>query len=258
MNDAQAGLTALITAGGSGTGRAMAEAFSAAGARVWVTDISQSALDNCPQDWLRDCVDVADPSAMSGLFQRVRDVWGGLDTLCANAGTAGMTALTEDQNFAEFQRCLAVNLGGALLATQGALPLMKAAGSGCIIFTGSTAGLFGCPYRAPYVAAKWAINGLMKTVAMEAGSYGIRANVIAPGCVEGPRIDGVIEREAVAKCTTPDIIRNAYKSGTSLRAFARPQDVAAMAVFLASDAGARISGQILTIDGHTENPDPKL
>lgn len=257
MNDAQAGSTVLITAGGSGIGRAMAEAFAVAGARVWITDISQSALDSCPPDWLRDCVDAADPSAMSELFQRVRKTWGGLDTLCANAGTAGMTALIEDQDFAEFQRCLAVNLGGALLATQGALPLMKVARSGCIIFTGSTAGLFGCPYRSPYVAAKWAINGLMKTVAMEAGLYGIRANVIAPGCVEGPRIDGVIDREALARGATPDAIRNAYKAGTSLRAFARPQDVAAMAVYLASDAGARISGQILTIDGHTENPYPK-
>lgn len=257
MNDARAGSTVLITAGGSGIGRAVAEAFAATGARVWITDISQSALDSCPTEWQRDCLDAADPVAVSELFQRVQKTWGGLDTLCPNAGTPGTTALVEDQDFAAFQRCLAVNLGGALLAAQGALPMMKAAGSGSIIFTGSTAGQFGSPYRAPYVAAKWAINGLMKTVAMEAGPYGIRANVIAPGCVEGPRIDGVIEREAVVKGTTADIIRKAYEAGTSLQVFARPQDVAAMAVFLASDAGARISGQTLTIDGHTENPDPK-
>lgn len=114
------------------------------------------------------------------------------------------------------------------------------------------------PYRALYVAAKWAINGLMKTIAMAAGPYGIRANVIAPACVEGTRIGGVIEREAVAKGTTSDIIRNACMAGTSLRALARPQDMADMAALLASVAGARISGQILVIDGHTENPDPKL
>ena len=257
MTDTRASHKVLITAGGSGIGRAMAEAFAATGASVWITDISQDALDDCPREWQRDCVDVADPAAMAALFGRVRAQWGGLDTLCANAGTSGATALVEDQDFADFQRCLAVNLGGAVLAVQGALPLMKAARRGCVIFTGSTAGLFGCPYRAPYVAAKWAINGLMKTVAMEAGPYGIRANVIAPGCVEGPRIDGVIDREAAAKGTTPDLIRDAYKAGTSLRTFVRPQDVAAMAVYLASEAGSRISGQMLTIDGHTENPDPK-
>jgi NAD(P)-dependent dehydrogenase (short-subunit alcohol dehydrogenase family) len=136
--------------------------------------------------------------------------------------------------------------------------MMKRAGRGCIIFTGSTSGQFGTPLRAPYVAAKWAVNGLMKTVAMEAGPFGIRANTIAPGCVEGPRIEHVIEREAAAKGTTSAVVRAAYEAGTSLRSFVTAEDIAAMAVFLASPAGARISGQVLTLDGHTENPDPKV
>lgn len=129
---------------------------------------------------------------------------------------------------------------------------------GGIVFTGSTSGQFGTPLRAPYVAAKWAVNGLMKTVAMEAGPFGIRANVIAPGCVEGPRIERVIEREAAAKGTTPAQVRAAYEAGTSLRTFVTAGDVAAMAVYLASPAGERISGQVITLDGHTENPDPKV
>ena len=77
--------------------------------------------------------------------------------------------------------------------------MMNQQGSGSIIFTSSTAGLYGFPYRAPYCASKWAVIGMMKTIAMEAGPYGVRANVIAPGCVEGERIDGVIEREARQK-----------------------------------------------------------
>lgn len=136
--------------------------------------------------------------------------------------------------------------------------MMKAARGGCILFTGSTLGQFGTPYRAPYVASKWAIDGLMKTVAMEAGPFGIRANVLAPACVEGPRIDGVIAREAAAKGTTPEAVRKAYLEGTSLRRFASPEEVAAMALFLASESGASISGQIMVIDGHTENPDSKF
>jgi NAD(P)-dependent dehydrogenase (short-subunit alcohol dehydrogenase family) len=248
----------LITAGASGIGRAMGAAFAAAGWRVWVTDVDDRALAGCPADWRADHVDTADEDAMSALFARLGRDWGGLQALCANAGIAGQTALVEDQDMAAFRRCLDVNLIGAVLAVQGALPLMKAAGRGAIIFTGSTSGQFGTPYRAPYVASKWAINGLMKTVAMEAGPLGIRANVIAPACVEGPRIDAVIAREAAAKGTTPQAVRQAYLSGTSLRVFARPEDVAAMALFLASDSGARTSGQVLTIDGHTENPDPKV
>jgi NAD(P)-dependent dehydrogenase (short-subunit alcohol dehydrogenase family) len=98
----------------------------------------------------------------------------------------------------------------------------------------------------------------MKTVAMEAGPFGIRANVPAPACVEGARIDGVIAREAAVKGTTPEAVRTAYLEGTSLRRFARPQDVAEMALFLASDSGSWISGQIIVIDGHTENPDHKV
>jgi len=196
--------------------------------------------------------------AMKELFTRTEHDWGGLDTLCANAGIAGATALLEDQDYTAFQQCLAVTLGGAVLAAQGALPMMKRARRGCIIFTGSTSGQFGTPLRAPYVAAKWAVNGLMKTIAMEAGPFGIRANVIAPGCVEGPRIERVIEREAAAKGTTAAQVRAAYEAGTSLRTFVTAGDVAAMAVFLASPAGERISGQVITLDGHTENPDPKV
>ncbi len=248
----------LITAGATGIGRAMAEAFAAAGARVWITDIDAAALDLCPRDWRRDPVDVADPVAMTGLFGRVREDWGALDTLCANAGIAGQTALVEDQDYSAFQHCLNVTLGGAMLAARGALPMMKAARQGCILFTGSTSGQFGTPYRSPYVAAKWAINGLMKTVAMEAGPFGIRANVISPGCVEGARIEAVISREAAAKGCHPDAVRAAYLAGTSLGVFTRPEDVASMALYLASPAGARISGQVITLDGHTENPDPKV
>lgn len=248
----------LVTAGGSGIGRTIAQAFAATGARIWVTDIDAAALAACPAGWRREAVDVADPDAMRGLFGRIAAEWGGLDVLCANAGVSGRTALLEEQDYTAFKECMDITLGGAVLAAQGALPLMKRARHGCIIFTGSTSGQFGTPLRAPYVAAKWAVNGLMKTVAMEAGPYGIRANTIAPGCVEGPRIERVIEREAAAKGTTPAAVRAAYEAGTSLRTFVTAEDVAAMALFLASPAGARISGQVLTLDGHTENPDPKV
>jgi NAD(P)-dependent dehydrogenase (short-subunit alcohol dehydrogenase family) len=248
----------LVTAGASGIGRAIAQAFAATGARVWVTDIDDAALAACPAAWRRDRVDVADPAAMRALFGRIEAEWGGLEVLCANAGVSGRTALLEDQDYAAFKECMDITLGGAVLAAQGALPMMKRARQGCIIFTGSTSGQFGTPLRAPYVAAKWAVNGLMKTVAMEAGPFGIRANVIAPACVEGPRIERVIEREAAAKGTTPAAVRAAYEAGTSLRTFVTAEDVAAMAVFLASPAGERISGQVITLDGHTENPDPKV
>ena len=248
----------LISAGASGIGYTIAERFSDAGHQIWIIDISREALKKCPKDWEKSNLDVCDENAMSALFDKINEKWAGLDVVCANAGTAGSTALIEDQDTEAFRRCLDVNLTGAFLSVKGSLPIMKKQKNGAIIFTSSTAGLNGFPYRSPYSASKWAIHGFMKTLAMEAGPFGIRANAIAPGCVEGARIEAVIEREAVTKNTTPDIIREAYKLGTSLQTFVDAQDIASMALFLASDQASRISGQVIAVDGHTENPDPKI
>ena len=248
----------LITAGASGIGYALAEAFYAADYKVWIIDVSEEDLKECPKDWEQSKIDVCDENAMSALFKKINDKWAGLDVLCANAGIAGSTALIEDQDAEAFRKCLNVNLIGAFLSVKGSLPIMKKQKKGTIIFTSSTAGLNGFPYRSPYSASKWGIHGFMKTLAMEAGPFGIRANAIAPGCVEGARIDAVIDREAAKKKTTPDVIREAYESGTSLKTFVDAEDIASMALFLSSEQASRISGQVIAVDGHTENPDPKI
>ena len=133
---------------------------------------------------------------------------------------------------------------------------MKPAGQGVMIFTSSTSGLYGTPFRAPYVAAKWGVIGLMKTVAMELGPHGIRANAICPGSVNGPRIDRVIDAEAAAKGMAPDAVRQGYASGTAMKRLSDPEDVADLALFLASDRARMISGQALAVDGMTYNVDP--
>jgi NAD(P)-dependent dehydrogenase (short-subunit alcohol dehydrogenase family) len=248
----------LITAGGSGIGRAMGEAFAAAGARVWVCDRDEAALAACPPDWGRDLADVAEEAEVAALMARIAAEWGGLDVLCCNAGVAGPTARVTDVALEDWRACMAVNLEGAFLCTKHAVPLMLAGAGGAIIYTSSTAGQHGYPNRAPYAASKWGLHGLMKTVAMELGPQGIRANAICPGAVEGPRMERVLEREAAIKGTTRDAIYRGYAAGTSLQCFVTAQDVAAMAAFLGSDAAARISGQIIAVDGHTENPDPKI
>lgn len=248
----------LITAGASGIGKAMADVFDENGAAVWVVDIDESALQRCPPHWQRTQLDVTDGNAVSALFDEVHQRWGRLDVLCANAGIAGVTARIEDIDLGDWRRCIAVNLDGAFLFARHATPLMKAQGSGCMLLTSSTAGIYGFPNRAAYSAAKWGVIGLMKTLAMELGPYGIRANALCPGCVEGERIEAVLEKEAALKGCSRDAIYEAYSSGTSMRCFVTAEDVAGMAYFLASPAGQRISGQVMAIDGHTENPDPKM
>lgn len=248
----------LITAGASGVGRAMAEAFDAAGWQVWVADVDPQRLADCPSDWMTAEVDVSDESAVAGMFEAIDAKWGGLDALCANAGIAGPTALVEDVNLTDWKNCLSVNLEGAFLCAKHATPMLKRQGRGAVLITASTAGQYGYPNRAPYAAAKWGMVGLGKTLAMELGPHGVRCNVICPGSVEGPRMEGVLQREAAAKGMTRDQVYAGYASGTSMGRFVEAQDIANMAVFLASDAARLVSGQVIAVDGHTVNPDPKL
>lgn len=248
----------LITAGGAGIGRAMAQGFAEVGFQVWVTDLNSDNLTELPQGWRGSVVNAADEDAVKALFSEIAEVWGGLDVLCANAGIAGPTALVEDVALADWRNCVSINLEGAFLAAKYAAPMMKAAKAGSIIVTSSTAGQYGYPNRAPYAAAKWAMVGLTKTLAMELGPFGIRANVICPGSVEGPRMEGVLEREAAAKGMTRDQVYDGYASGTSMRSFVEASDIANMAVFLGSEAARLVSGQVIAVDGHTENPDPKI
>ncbi|EEE37027.1 2,5-dichloro-2,5-cyclohexadiene-1,4-diol dehydrogenase [Rhodobacteraceae bacterium KLH11] len=248
----------LITAGASGVGRAMAKAFADAGAQVWVADMDPAALADCPAQWRKSRVDVSDEAAVAAMFAELKEEWDGLDALCANAGIAGPTAAVEEVALADWRACLSVNLEGAFLCSKYAVPLMKPHRKGVVLITSSTAGQYGYPNRAPYAAAKWGMVGLGKTLAMELGPYGIRCNVICPGAVEGPRMEGVLQREAAAKGMTRDQVYDGYASGTSMGRFVEAQDIANMAVFLASDAARLVSGQVIAVDGHTVNPDPKL
>jgi len=244
----------LITAGGAGIGHAMGEAFETAGYDVWVADLDVAALEACPDSWTKHAINCADEADVKSLFAHM----GQVDVLCANAGIAGPTALIEDVELDAWRQCVSVNLEGAFLAAKYAAPLMKSAKSGAITITSSTAGIYGYPNRAPYAAAKWGMIGLMKTLAMELGPFGIRCNAICPGAVEGPRMEGVLNREAAAKGMTRDQVYDGYAVGTSMRSFVEARDIANMAVFLGSDAARLVSGQVIAVDGHTENPDPKV
>ncbi len=246
----------LITAGANGIGLAIAQAFAATGARVWVTDVDQAALAALPDGLRGTLVNVVDEPAMANLFARIAAEWGGLDVVCANAGIKGPTAPVAEMPLEGWRDCLAVNLDGAFLTAKHAIPLMGRGGT--LLFTSSTAGIYGFPYRSPYAAAKWAVIGLMKTLAMELGPQGIRCNAILPGSVNGPRIDRVFADEAVAKGMTPAAVRAGYEQGTALRSLVDADDIANMAVFLASPGARLVSGQTITVDGFTINPDPQV
>lgn len=243
--------TVLITGGASGVGYALAGAFAAAGARPHVVDVDEAALAACPSDWGRSCFDVTDEDAIAALYADLGEV----HILCANAGVAGPTAPVEDISLADWRACTAVNLDAAFLFAKYAAPGMKARGAGSIIITSSTAGLHGYSNRSPYCASKWAVIGLAKTLALELGPHGARANAICPGSVSGHRMDGVIAREAAAKGMAEKDVRDGYVKGVALRTFVEAEDIANMAVFLASKQGRYITGQAVNVDGYIVNPE---
>jgi NAD(P)-dependent dehydrogenase (short-subunit alcohol dehydrogenase family) len=196
--------------------------------------------------------DVSDPEQVDRLFAAVEADLGGLDVLVANAGIAGPTAAVEDVAPEAWQRTIDVNLNGTFYSVRRAVPLIKAAGGGSIVIISSAAGLFGYPLRSPYAASKWALIGLTKTLAMELGAFQIRVNAICPGPVAGPRIDSVIEAKATARGVSFEEMSEDYLNTLSLHTFIDREDIANMAIFLTSPAGAKISGQALAVDGHTE------
>lgn len=245
------GRRAVVTAAGSGLGRRITERLAAAGAQVFASDADAGALDNLPPEITRQRCDVSDAAQTAQFFDAARDRMGGLDILIAAAGTAGPTGPIETTDPAEWRDCIAVNLIGAYHCLREALGPMKAQGQGCAILFSSTAGLFGYAGRSPYCASKWAVIGLTKTAAAEAGGSGVRVNAVCPGAVEGPRMDRVIAAEARATGRSPAEIRATYEAETSLGCFVTADDVADTVLFLCSDAASRISGQAIAVDGHT-------
>jgi NAD(P)-dependent dehydrogenase (short-subunit alcohol dehydrogenase family) len=128
------------------------------------------------------------------------------------------------------------------------MPMLKAQRFGGIVNMSSAAGLYGFARRSPYVAAKWAIIGLTKTLALEAGSYGVRCNAICPGSVEGERMDRVIRADAITTGRSEDSLRADAVRDTAMKTFVSPQDVASLTLYLCSEAGQRITGQAIPVD----------
>nr|WP_309502817.1 SDR family oxidoreductase [uncultured Roseovarius sp.] len=246
----------LITAGASGIGLGLARRFAAQGDRVAICDADVAAvarMANTLPDVIAEVADVTDEAQMAAFLDRVEAAWGGVDVVCANAGTGGPAGRIEDLDYAAWQSCIAVNLHGAFLTCRWAARLMRAQGAGSIIITSSTAGLFGYPLRSPYASAKWALNGLTKTLASELGPAGVRVNAICPGAVEGDRMDRVVAMEAKAGGRSEDEVRASYVTGVSMRTWVNVDDLADMVLFLASPAASKVSGQIIAVDGHTDS-----
>jgi len=247
--------TVLISGGASGIGRVIAEAYLAEGASVHVCDTSSDMIDEfvaAHPSATATQADVTSAREVDRVFDDFRARYSELNILVNNAGISGPIAHVEDIEPEDWDYCVAVDLNGTFYMTRLAVPLLKTAGGGSIVNIASTAGLFGVPLRSPYAASKWGKVGLTKTWAMELGPDNIRVNAVCPGCVSGPRIDAVIERDAAKRNVPTQQIRDVYLRQSSMRTFVSADEIAKAVLFLTSDAGAKISGQAIAIDGHTE------
>jgi NAD(P)-dependent dehydrogenase (short-subunit alcohol dehydrogenase family) len=235
------GLRVVVTAGGAGIGRAIAQTFLDAGARVLTCDIDPGTKP----DRVADVAKLAD---VERFFDDALSKLGGLDVLVNNAGIAGPTAKVEDVDPADWDRCIAVDLSGMFYCTRKAMPHIKRAGGGSIVNLSSAAGRHGFPQRSPYSAAKWGVVGFTKSLAVEAGPDKVRVNAILPGIVEGERIERVIAAKAKATGVSYDDFQRKFLETTSMQSTVSAQDIANMALFLCTPAGAKITGQALAVD----------
>jgi NAD(P)-dependent dehydrogenase (short-subunit alcohol dehydrogenase family) len=251
----------LVTAGAAGIGRAIVRAFAAQGAKVHVCDLDAAALAalraELPGAVTTSICDVGDRAAAEAMVADAAAALGGIDVLVNNAGIAGPTASVEQMDPDAWDEVMRVNLGGTFHVTRHAIAHLKrasaASGAGTILVMSSLAGRFGYPNRSPYATSKWGLIGLTKTLSRELGAFGIRVNAILPGAVQGPRMERVLEGRAAVSGRSVEQERAAGLANQSLQRFVAPEDIGALAVFLASDAARSISGQIVPIDGDSQS-----
>jgi len=250
------GRAAIVTGGGHGIGRAIALRFAAEGCAVAIAGTNRERLEATAQE-LRgqgarvqvSVTDVGDEAAVERMVAAAVAEFGRLDILVNNAGITGPTAAAVDIARAEWDRTLEINLTGALLCAKHALPHMIRAKSGRIINITSVAGFIGYPLRAAYAASKWGMIGLNRTLALEAGPHGITVNAIAPGSTRGERMSRVIQARAQALGKSDAEIEREYLDPTALKRMVAEEDVAATALFLASDEAASITGDTIAVSG---------
>lgn len=247
---------ALVTAGASGIGRAIATRFLECGARVCVCDIDSTALDDFARanpKVLAVKADVSQPDEVATAVSRMSGSFGGVEIVVNNAGVSGPTESVDRITIDDWRRTLDVNVTSQFLTAKYAVPIFKSQGGGAIINISSTAGRMGMPLRSPYSTSKYAVRGLTDALAVELGEYNIRVNAILPGMIKGSRGTRVMAEQAAARGVTLDEYMSRALMNVSMRTLIDAEEVADLAAFLGSDLARHISGQSIGVCGNFES-----
>jgi NAD(P)-dependent dehydrogenase (short-subunit alcohol dehydrogenase family) len=197
---------------------------------------------------------VADRGAVEGFVAGAVEALGGIDVLINNVGVAGPTATVEEVDPDQWDEVIAINLTGPFNVTRLAIPHLRKSEAGVVLMMSSVGGRFGYAGRSTYATTKRALIALAETLALELGDDGIRVNTIAPGAVDGPRMQGVLQARATATGRSFEDVMDGALGIQAIRKFANPDDIAALALFLASDSAKTITGQTIAIDGGAKAP----
>jgi NAD(P)-dependent dehydrogenase (short-subunit alcohol dehydrogenase family) len=241
------GKRAIITGAGAGIGRSIALRFAEEGARVAVADVDEEAAKRVASEIdgeaLARRTNVARAGEVEALVADVVEAWGGLDVMVNNAGVgvaATVVSTTED----DYERVMDVCVRGTLLGMKYAIPAIRESGGGSVINMSSVAALVGITDRAVYSAAKGAILSLTRAAAIDHVEEGVRVNCIAPGTVDTPWIDRI-----TSGYDDPEQARANMQARQPHNRFVTPEEIAAMAAYLASDESASCIGACMVVDG---------
>ncbi|MEO3973605.1 SDR family oxidoreductase [Streptomyces sp. CAU 1734] len=250
--------TVIVTGGGSGIGAAAGRRFAAEGAAVVVADLDQNAAAEVAArigggggTATAVGADVSSEADCQAMAEVTLELYGRIDALYCNAGIPGVgTVVTAERSV--WDRALNVMLTGTWLSMRAVLPSMVQRRSGSIIVQSSVAGIVGVKALAPYSAAKAGVLGLTRQAATDFAPFGIRVNAICPGTVPTPLVSGTLDAQIAAGLKTPRTHQEGLERALShypLRRLGEPDDIASMALFLASDESSWITGQHFTVDG---------
>jgi NAD(P)-dependent dehydrogenase (short-subunit alcohol dehydrogenase family) len=238
------GQLAIVTGGGTGLGFAMASCFAAAGARVVIAgrrlDVLEKAAEKIGANAVAERFDVKDFDGAAGFIAKIEERYGAPNILVNNAGVHVKKRI-EDHTLDDFRSVMATHVEGAFALTRAAVPAMRRAGRGSIIFIASMSSILGLPAVVAYSAAKSAYLGMVRSLAAELGAESIRVNAIAPGWIETPMLHQALDGDPKR--------RQKILDRTPQQRFGSPEDIGWAAVYLCSPAASFINGVLLPVDG---------
>jgi len=245
----------LVTGAGDSVGRVIAERFLELGNKVHICDVRGAAvaatLGANPQ-LTGTVADVGIRADVDRVFADARAGMGDVSVLVNVVGMAGPRARVEEMDEDEWDKTIAVNLSGMFYCMRRAIPMLKANGGGSIINFSTCSTRTGIPFRAPYIASKAGVEGLTRNAARELGPFGIRCNAILPGIINNERFNFIVSRNAAATGRSAADIENDYLKYVSLRTKVELPELAEMVLFLASEAGKKITGELIAVSGNME------